>query len=330
VPAPNASTSQSNPSSSGLPESIQLLNRSCVVTVGSVQISNIGQQLGLDVWFQVKRSLKPKSPNTCDLRLMNLSDATRKAIEQSAQPLPPPGGGPPTAKVPAKGGQGNLQDNTGTPVTIVAGYVGNASLIFQGALRSAQTVTDGATTTTELQTGDGDNAAILARTTFNFGAGTNAYQVALQLLKDMGCGVGNIASVQNVLKGAPAYGAGVTLKGSSYDILTDLARSCGLEVTLQKGIPQWLLLGQPLSGQSYLLQTVPVNTGVIGEPTVDTTGVLSIECLMAPGIIPGSTVVVKTSYINGLYRVTSLETTGDTAGADWKHSIEGKYVGLAP
>lgn len=301
-----------------LPTAIDLLERSCTVTVGKTQVTNIGQELGLNVWFSVKKSLKARSPQTCDVRLMNLSDATRKAIEQSAQPLGPPGGGAPGA------------DNTATPVKIVAGYVGGTSTVFLGQLRSAQTTTDGATTTTELQTGDGDAAAILARSTHCFGAGANAYMVAQQLIKDMGCGAGNIATVATILKGSPVYQKGVVLKGNSLDHLCDLALNCGLEVTLQSGNLQWVSMGQPLAGQAYLLQTTPTNTGVIGSPSVDTKGVLSIETLMMPGIVPGIPIVVKTDYISGLYRITSVETTGDIRGEDWRHSIEAKRYGLAP
>lgn len=314
------------------PAPTTLFNRSCTIRVGDVQISSIGQQAGLDVWFSVKRSLKPRTPNTCDLRFFNLKDSTRKAIEQAAQPLAPPGGSAASAvRTSGKGKNAvTTADNTGTPVTISAGYVGSESLIFQGALRAAQTMTDGATTTTELTTGEGDSAAILARTSFHFGAGASAYTVALQLLSDMGCGMGNTASVANILKSAPAYKYGVTIKGRSSHHLADLAASCGLEVTLPKGIPQWLPLGQPLPGQAYLLQTTPTNTGVIGSPSVDTKGVLSIDVEMLPGIAPGISIVVQTSYLSGLYRVTSVETIGDTHGVDWKHSIEASRLGNAP
>jgi hypothetical protein len=303
---------------SGPSPSIQLFERSCTVTVGTTQIANVGQKTSLHVWFQVRRSLKPRDPNTCDLRIWNLSDTTRKAIEQAAQPLPPPGGSPPGAPLKA------------TPVRIDAGYVGNTSTIFLGELRSAQTVRDGPSdTVTELTTGDGDDAAILSRSSAALGAGTTAYLVAQQLLGDMGCGVGNIATVRSVLQASTAYPKGVALKGASFDLLCDLAASCGLEVTIQGGVAQWLSRGRPLGGQAYLLQTTPQNTGVIGEPTVDTKGVLSIQTLMLPGLAPGQPVSVSTAYISGLYRVVSFETTGDSAGDDWTHSLECKRYGLA-
>jgi len=319
---------------SSLPTSVSLFNRSCTVQIGPVSVSNIGQQAGLDVWFNVRKSLKPKTPNTADIRLYNLSDSTRKAIEQAAQPLPPPGGSAtskPVSTVVAPDKSGIL-DNTGTPVTITAGYVGATALIFQGALRSAQTVTDGPDTVTELSTGDGDSSAILARTSYNFGAGATAYSVAKQLISDMKCGAGNTDSsqIKTSLQSAPPYTAGVVLKGSSFEILCELATSCGLEVVLHNGVPLWLVAGQPTPGNAYLLQTVPQNTGVIGSPSVDTKGVLSIETLMLPGIVVGGPIQVETQYIKGLYRVCSAEWTGATSGNDFKISLEAKRYGLAP
>jgi hypothetical protein len=297
---------------------ILLFNRACVVTVGTVQVSNIGLGIGLDVWFHIKRSLKPKEPNTCDLRLYNLAPSTRDAIAQSAQVAP-------SYAQPAlvKGAQ---------PLKIVsvqidAGYVGNMETIFLGEMRSAQTTVSGPDEITELQSGDADQAMLLARSTTHLGKGaSNAYNVATQLLADMGCKGGNIATVAAVLKAAPLYPNGVTLKGCSHDLLCDLARSCALEVTIQNKIAQWTSLGQPLGGEAY---SVGSDTGLIGSPTVDTKGVLSLEMLMAPGIAPGKPIVMNGKYIKGLYRIFAVTTLGDTNGREWSHKIEAKRYGEA-
>lgn len=293
--------------------SVKLLNRSCTVTVGTVQIQNVGAQIGLDVWFSIRRSLKAKEPNTCDLRLYNLSDGSRKAIEQSGQALPGAATAPgTTSKV--------------VPVQIVAGYVGATTTLFLGEMRTGQTVTDGPDGVTELTTGDGDQAAILARSTASFAKGGNAYNVSLQLLKDMGIGNGNLATVAEVLKGSPLFNQGVVLKGNSLQHLIDIARSCALEVSIQNGVAQWTPLGQPLQGEATLLSS---DTGLIGSPTVDTKGVLSFECLMLPGIKPGAPVQMQAKYLQGLYRIVSVETEGSSFGNDWSHKVEAKRYGLS-
>lgn len=310
------------------PSPIQLENRSCTITVGTVgptgqstgrgiQVNDIGLQQGLDVWFEVKRSLKQGTPNTCDLRLYNLSDATRKSLEAATTGTTTPiQSAPSAAALPPS-----------VPVIVQAGYVGGTSILFKGQLRSAQTTTSGPDTVTELTTGDGDSAMVLARSVGSFGKGSNAYNVALSVLNDMGIGVGNIASFQSVLSSGPMFSGGVVLKGASNDILTDIAFGLGLEVTIQNGVAQWTKLGQPTGGTAYLLTS---DTGLIGSPSVDTKGVLTAQTLMLPGLKPGASIQVQAKYVKGLYRITSIETTGDTAGNEWCHQIEAKAPGLAP
>jgi len=289
---------------------VSLLNRACTVTVGTIQITDFGLQTGLDVWFQVRRSLRPQEPNTCDLRLYNLSDASRKAIESSASPSPGPA---------QPGGT-----NTVVPVKIVAGYVGGESTLFLGELRSAQTMTDGADTVTELTTGDGDAAAITSRLNQSFGAGANAYVVAKALLGAMGLGQGNIATVAQVLRASPLYNKGAVLKGNAMAMLKDLAQSVGLEVSLQQGVPQFVSQGQPLGGQAYLISS---DSGLIGSPSVDTKGVCSFSTLMLPGMRPGTPVQMNCKYVTGLYRAVSCEYTGDTRGNDWNINVEARRYG---
>lgn len=295
---------------SGIPAA-KLFSRASRVTVGTVEISNIGQQQGLDVWFQVRRSLKAKEPNTCDLKIWNLSDTSRKSIEQSAQPVPSIAAAPGAP-------------NTVVPVKIEAGYEGNMSTIFFGEMRSAQTVRDGDDFVTELQTGDGDEAIAVARVSASLGP-TNAYAVAQQLLKAMGSGQGNLASVASVLRGSTLYQQGGALKGNPAAILTDLCASVGLEFSLQGGQAQFLSLGQPLDGSAYELSS---DTGLIGEPSVDTKGVLCCMTLMLPGLKPGQLVYMNSLFVQGNYRIASMVTVGDTAGNDWSHKIEAKREGV--
>ena len=257
--------------------STKLFKRSCVVTVGTTRIANIGtnvtssdasgvQPTGLDVWFEVRRSLKVGEPNTCDLRLFNLSDSTRKAVEAGTGQRVTKGGEIVDQFVPAgEATDASIEEFASatviTPVQIEAGYEGATSTIFLGELRSAQTVTDGPDRVTELMTGDGDRAIIIARSNFSVGAGANAYQVVLQLLKDMKVGKGNIVSVEKTLRTSRLYSKGACIKGSSFDILNDLAASCGLEVSMQGGVAQFLPIGQPLDGEAYLLSSRPVSSG---------------------------------------------------------------------
>ena len=295
----------------------QLFGRSCTVTIGKVQVTNIGAAAGFDIWFNIKRSLKPLEPSTCDLKLWNLADATRQAIESYTATGPSPATPP-----------GSLSKNI-ISCQIDAGYIGNTATIFLGELRSAQTVQQGTNFVTEISTGDSDQAKLLARTSVSTGPGKCAYDAVLQLLGDMGCGPGNLASVQAALQKSPLFKSGYTLKGRSMAKLVEIARSCGLEVSMQAGIAQWCYAGQALGGQAFLLSSTPTNTGLIGSPTQDTKGIVHLETLLIPQLAPGQPIQVQARFVSGNFRILDIETEGDTHGMSWGHRIEAAYPGTA-
>ena len=141
-----------------------LFSRSSTVKVGTKEILNVGQQIGLDVWFQVKRTLKPNEPNTCDLKIWNLSDTSLKQLAQATQSV---------SIASAPGGKVQV-----IPVSIVAGYESNTSSLFLGELRAASTVRDGEDFVTEIMSGDGDDAQIIARINQMVPKGSSAFTVA--------------------------------------------------------------------------------------------------------------------------------------------------------
>lgn len=291
-----------------------LYSRSSTITVGTKQIVNIGQQIGIDVWFQVKRSLKPNEPNTADLKIYNLSDSSLKQLSQAAQTV---------SVSTAPGGDVKI-----IPVSIVAGYESGTSVIFQGELRAASTTREEEDFVTEVASGDGDLAQIIARSNFVMPRGSNALGVVTQCLDDMKCGHGNLIaqSIQAILKAATLYNLGANVKGNSWKVIVDTCKSVGLECTIANGQAQFLSLGQPLAGTAYELSPT---SGLIGEPTVDTKGICSCTTLMLPHVRPGSYMHVSSRFVTGDYRVISVETTGQTFGEDsvWQHALEMKALG---
>jgi len=300
-----------------------LLQKACTVVIGQplvpgqgVSITNqsIGLPSALDVWFSVKRNLKAKTPNACDLRLYNMTAATRASITQVSALSPTP-----TINVPAK---------TLVPVSLTAGYANATSVIFSGFMRSAQVTSDNPDYVVEIQAGDGDGAIVYSRSTASFQTGTTAYTVAVQLMMDMGCTppYGNLATVAAALRASKLYSGGYVLKGNSMEHLYDLANSCGLEVTIQGGVPQWTMRGQALGGQAYVLSST---SGLLGSPSMDSKGLLSFETELLPGLGPGSPIQMNSLFIKGLFRITSVEITGDTNAPVWGIKGQAKPVGLA-
>lgn len=306
---------------------VLLYSRSSRVTVGTIQIANIGRQIGLDVWFRIKRTLKKGDPNTCDVKVWNLSDSSRAAIDSSSAFAPsvtqPP--------APAATFQGEAAPPPVRliPVRIEAGYEQTVETLFLGEMRSGQTVRDGDDFVTEMTTGDGDQGSLVARANLFAAKGSNGATVVKNVLNVIGVSVGNLNSpaVQKLLQNSGIAKHGAVVKGNGIDIISDICFGCGLEFRVMAGTAQFLPIGQALPGQAYALSPT---SGLIGEPSVDTKGVMSCKTEMLPGLKPGSPVVLQSRFVSGFYRITSIETTGSTWENDWGHQIEGKRINCAP
>jgi len=267
---------------------IDLFPRAWRVTVDTLELTKI------DVEFQVKKTLK-QEPNTCDLKIYNLTPDHRKQIEQNPAII-------------------KLQK---VPVKIEAGYGTNLAQIFLGELRAGWTTTDGADVVTELSTGDGEKAMAGARLNVSFGPGAPVDVVLREIIKTLGVGQGNVQKAVSLLqaKGLVQFSTkSVVLKGNAAEHLTQFCKGAGLEWSLQDGAVQILTLGQPLAGRSLLLNA---STGLIGSPSVDSKGVLTAQTLMIPGVRPGQLVTMDAKHVKGGYRIDTCEYTGDTLGNDW-------------
>ena len=271
---------------------VQLFGRSWRITVDTLQLT------GIDVEFQVKKTLKPE-PNTCDLKLYNLTSDHQKQIEQNPAVLK-------LKKV---------------PVRVEAGYGTNLAQIFLGELRAGWTVNDGPDVITELSTGDGEKGMASARLNVSFGPGTPIDTVLREIVSTLGVGQGNVQKAVSLLQAKGLFNfssKGVVLKGNAAQHLTDFCKGAGLEWSVQDGNVQILTLGQPLQGQALQLDS---STGLIGSPSVDSKGVLSCQALMIPGLRPGQLLQMNSLHVKGGYRINTVEYQGDTLGNDWYAKI---------
>jgi hypothetical protein len=298
-----------------------LVQRSCNVVVGlpgTTEALNIecGNGTGLDVQFTIHRgahvtagSLKPQ-PNTCDLRIWGLTASHRSQLAKATQ----------SNKV----SPGTKQ--IVIPTIITAGYQGNRATLFSGELRGANFPGEGADKfIADLTTGDGDQALTQARLNLAIPPGSSMNQVFQQILSEMGVQPGNMQKALSLLSANPVaaqiFAKGGALKGSAAEILADLCRSTGFSYSIQNGALSFTQLNQPLDGQAILIDE---QHGMIGNATCDTKGVLSVKTLLIPSISPGVKLSVQASNVKGGFRVTSVETRGDTSigSHDWHHQIE--------
>lgn len=265
-----------------------LLGRQWQVVLGIPGQPNAYEITDLDVEFRATRSLKPE-PNTVELTIFNMN-----AIQRA--------------------GFGMAEKNT---LLLRAGYKGTGvGTIFQGEVRQAFSRKDGVDWRTTVRAGDGGHK-IKARIALTFGLQVSTGDALSAIARKMGVKPGNLqhAVSQLKLKGvADLYPMGGAVVGNGWREMQNVARSAGLEVSIQDGALQFLDLGQPMSEQAVL---VSPETGMVDSPEINADGRVVVNTLMIPTLKPGVKIDLQSANVRGGYRVIECEYTGQSRGSDW-------------
>jgi len=259
--------------------------------------------------FYIKRG-DYQNPNSCDLRVYNLSDATANRIHDEF-----------------------------TQVQIQAGYEGNFGLIFRGSIKQVRKGrVNQKESYVDVTAADGDEAYNFSTCAFSIAAGTPPEGTIQSLIKTMvnnGITAGYVPPVsQN------GTTRGRTFFGMTRDELRDFAWSQNCAWSIQDG----RLTLVPLT--SFIPGDVPIisaATGMVGVPEQTQGGIL-IRTLLNPSIKIGQLIKLdNASAINlyryssnieaqaqnallsrsiktnadGLYYVMVVNYTGDTRGTEW-------------
>ena len=249
----------------------------------------------LNVEFDVDRTLE-KEPSTLRATAYNLSEDTRKALEEPERAL----------------------------ITLEVGYGEDLFQIFTGDLRNVRHRRQGPDLLTEIEAGDGEKgSANWARKWFP--KNTKLDTVLKYLVGKAGVGAGNIGEAVKTYErnGVPTvFKNGCHVQGYAVDELNEILRSRGVEFSIQNNQIQILPSGKPLEG-------VPVvklsrTSGLIGSPTLDNEGTMSATTKMVPGVFPGSLVDVESEFVQGRFRVVRATYSGSIFGDSFDISIEGK------
>lgn len=290
---------------------MKLFGRKWAVQVGRERFEDI------DMSFSVVKTSKPE-PNTCDLTVYNLSAASRGTLA-----------GTPLVPIPSSGGK--KHQRKGIPVRIEAGYEDADSLIWSGDLRTVESTHDGADWVTALGSGDGEEAYQRSRVNLSFGREASIATVVTALAAALGLGPGNLPLyLPRLLLSATAAqitAHGIVISGSAADQLTYIAQSVGLEWSIQDGVIQFTERGLPTLGSALLISQL---TGMVGEPSIDNEGVVTVKMLMLPNVVPGGVIVIASTNVVGNYRIEKATYEGDTSGQPWYITCECKPFGVGP
>jgi len=276
-----------------------LFRRAYSLVVGTQDISKLA------IEFSVKKSLKPGTPNSCDLKVRNLSEDTRLYFGMLGPSI---------------------------PVTLSAGYADpvGMSVLFQGTVRgSLPAVTEGPDIVSHLSSGDKAHALAQSRINTNFAAGTSPQQVIQSIAAAMGVGVGNIGHAVQVLgaKGVASMFSGAGISGKASYWLNNLCKSSNLEWSVQNGALQFLEKNKPLNATAIILSA---STGLLGSPSVDNKGVVQCSALLIPGLTPGRLVSIQAKSLQGVFRIFETEAEGQSYGDPWQMNLSLKKYSTTP
>lgn len=274
---------------------MRLFIRKAEIVIGTRDVTE------LRVDFRVVKTLKP-TPNNAEIKIYNPAPDLLKYIAE----------------------------NEKLPARISAGYEEGTSVIFSGELRPSQYPTNDlkGNRIVSLFCGDAERGLRTARIAKSFIPSTPPASVLREVARSLGVGEGNLNQAVTRMRIAGvgrAFSQGLVLWGSASQQMTRVCKGYGLEWSVQQGNLQILEVGKALDGIAIELATTPVNTGVIGSPTVDSKGNLAITTLMIPDVFPGRKIVYRGTEFQGQYIAQQTTHYGSLSGeGDWAIDIVGK------
>jgi hypothetical protein len=294
-----------------------LYRRQWAVTIGPIRIEGLGagdglELAGLDVSFEVESSLA-REPNTCSVKVYNLSPEHRRRLDSSAM----------------------------LPVRVEAGYYQAMTVLFDGDVRVAESrlraashrqaqsrlgalaqTVDLVDIVTEIEAEDGGRAWREATVTRSFGPGTPISEVLGACVDALGVGRGNLDELDSeaLYNGGDlrTFAEGTVLSGQARREVDRIVRSCGMTWSVQGGAFQLMRAGQALATRATLLNS---GTGLVGSPAVDAEGYVTATSLLNGNLYPGRPVVLQSREVEGSYKVKKVRHYGETSGADWSSEV---------
>lgn len=262
--------------------------RTWKLRIGTVDVTELSMR------FSVSKNLKPE-PNKATISVRNLSEATRKLIESTR----------------------NLT------VALYAGYGTSPPAIYVGDVRSASSMVEGPTVVTTVASADKQTTVSNARVNLTLPATATKGDMIKAVGTKLGVGEGNLSTLASTLATKGIGGVATAIYGAANDMMNNVTRASGVEWSVQDGALQLLQQGKALAQSAVRLAP---DTGLIGSPSVDAKGVVSVRCLIQADLNPGRLVDVQGAFVKGTYRIEEVTYLGDTHGQDWYADIKGRKL----
>jgi len=272
---------------------MQQYGRQYILQVGneseSIRINN------LRVKFKIKHT-HDKKPNHATFSIYNLNPTHRNLITQKQY----------------------------TKVALLVGYgtLDDCRLLYAGQISKPKTLREDMDFVTELECDDGATDYRNAFMSVTLSAGSTHGDIIEQCLKTM----------PNVQPGVIGVDSDVTLTrgrvcyGSTRSVIGQIANHHDADWSIQNGRLIILKADYCQPGEAAVISQ---KTGMIKSPRV-TNGGMEVSCLLNPMIQVGGLIRIDSIVddYDGDYKVTTIESNGDTHGEDWTSvitAVNGKF-----
>ena len=253
----------------------------------------------LFVSFSVDKTITSKQ-NPCKIQIYNLSQTHRNLVGKEL------------------GG-----------IILEAGYlsegIDSVGIIFSGQIREVEHSRKGANIITKIEAADGDAAYRFATARQTFRAGANVKEVVEYLYQQMqphGVRRGEWKFPKEVKTFQRPY----PIFGSAYREMDLLGQSNKFYWSIQNGKLEII----PTDGTIDYEITVSKDTGMIGIPTLTTTG-CKVKTLVNPAIQPNRLIRINSENFqmnswNNQFRISKLKVVGQNRGNQFECQIEGESL----
>lgn len=262
---------------------------------------------GLRISFEITKSVL-SYPNLARLEIYNLSDETISYLQRKF-----------------------------TKVVIEAGYEGNIKLLFTGDIRNVFHTKVGPDRMTTIYAGDGEQDwqnSTFNRTFINSVSISSVIQEVLSSFSNL-----TIRSLEGIPDVADKI-RGISLSGSSKDIMNDFAEEYNLDWSIQDGEIIVTPRALAMSGEEAVLITSA--TGMVGSPTLTEIGA-DVTCLLNPDLLPNRAFKIESvntdvqignlyfrniskTSAEGFYKIQEVIFKGDSMEGDWLATVKGRTL----
>ena len=267
----------------------------------AVVINSKGRKDDLRIDFRIRKNIVATGmPNSIEVSVYNLSNATRQLLSKSA-----------------------------TNIEFQVGYVeGNAKLqtVAKGGIASVVTLREGADYRTTIFCYDGLDGLAQAVSQKAFAGNTILKSIVQELAEDVP-GI-EVSEVDIKIDSGIVVGTkGRVLSGSTPSLLDKLAREFGFNWSVQNGVFKALQDGF-VGGQNFRIGSDTGNL-LSATPAIDNINQvvagIDIQTVLDPRITAGDSVTLVSKlneFINGTYQTTFVTHIGDTHGQVWQTNIQ--------